>query len=98
MMAGVHFYAIADDIKRVIEDVEENRRLNYHEYGVYPSPAVPHVNSGSDIPNLGYAGKWAANRCKAYLVIPRDVEVIIQKRVIKTGEVRFEVDQRANPN
>lgn len=95
---AIHFFATKDDLRRVFEAVESAWRLQYVEAGMFDSPTIHSIPSGSEIPNLGLAPSGTYNGEPFWLITRADKSVEVETVPQRGGGVRYCVDNRRNPD
>jgi hypothetical protein len=97
-MRQILFFAVRQDLLRVLEMVEGGGPLKYIRTGQFPKGNYESYGRGADIPNLGDATSDSAINCQAFLVCGR--ETPIRPRPLGTIEpaARFSIDQLLNPD
>jgi hypothetical protein len=94
-----HFFASANDILPVLEQVDSRHSLIYTPMGLFESPKVLVVTQGVNIPTLkvNVPGPNALHS-QRYLVTPADVVVQIREVPQTSGGLRYAFDQLINPD
>lgn len=97
-MKQILFFALQEDLARMLEVVETAGALKYVRMDHYANEVFTSHSRGIDIPNLGRADSESAINCTSYLVA--DSNVPIKSRLILTsgGARRFCIDQQFNPD
>lgn len=94
-----HFFALPDDIRRVMDEVESRRALKYTLTGQHTSPDVACFLSATAIPTLGApATSDSAVSCPSYLVTDRDKPVVPRAIRRLDGAPCWAIDQLENPD
>jgi hypothetical protein len=98
-MAQRHFYATADDLLPVFQDVEQRHTVVYSLMGSFESPQLAAVHSGAILPTLREPlADSNLVSCPDYLVTMHGTEVHVERRPQTKGGVRYLVDQLLNPD
>jgi hypothetical protein len=95
---AIYFYATRDDLEPVIRSIEATASFNYVLTGLQSSRIFPTYSSGLEIPSLGRATGQSAVHCEAYLVVPKETQVLIRDVPQRAGGVMYAVDQLINPD
>ncbi len=94
-----YFYATADDLLPVFEGVEARHPLAYLLCSLFRSPNRRSFAAGASLPALRKSPSHpSAMACPQYLVLPADQPVSLRDAPQHTGEIRYAVDQSANPD
>jgi len=91
------FFTVLEDVEKIIRDIEASVDIAYYNTGLLDSRNVPKYNSIFDAPNVGivFSGDW--NRIDDYLVMKKNISLIIREVPQRAGGVKFAVDQLFNP-
>ena len=93
------FYATANDLEPIFEHTESKRALAYTPMGSFDSLPIPSALSGRALPTLGRRLTNTSAACgPCYLVADSSTPINSDRFVIKTGEIRYAVDQLLNPD
>jgi hypothetical protein len=93
------FFATADDLLPVFDQVESKRSLTYTLMGLFAVPNLTCVERGVSIPTLrARLTHPNASNGPQYLVSPVDVPVAIREVPQHAGGIRYAVDQLINPD
>lgn len=97
-MAYIQFFALKDDLLRVLEAVEHNGPLKYIRMGVYPQPKPEVFHRGADLPALGQATSETASTSQSFLVCEPEVPVRMRTVGLHSGGTNYHIDQLVNPD
>lgn len=90
------FFAILEDISPILKSIEESNNYQYYKMGIFPKNEIIKYYSIFDVPNLGvtYSGDW--NRIDSYLMLPIEKEINLREIELRTGEIKYAIDQMIN--
>ncbi|MBS1665191.1 MAG: hypothetical protein JST68_29365 [Bacteroidetes bacterium] len=90
------FFADRNDFAPIVESFEAVNDVCYFQTGLFDARPVDKYKSLLENGNLGKAksGDWSFN--DSYLILPRNVDVVIREVQQRKGGSRFAVDQLAN--
>ena len=92
-----HLFATADDLLPVFDLVERKNPLAYTLMGLHESPVLDTVGKGAAIPTLrDVIGTPNATACPSYLVTLEGAPVRVREVPLRTGGVRYAIDQLVN--
>jgi hypothetical protein len=91
------FFATCDDIKGIIQEVENSISLTYYTAGMLDAGEEKKYDSLDQVERLGFTSKGDWNYNRTFLILRTGTE--FQKRVVpqKNGGVKFAIDQKENP-
>ena len=92
-----HFYATASDLEPIFARLETKYSLAYTRMGSFDSPLMSPFYSGRILPTLGQRLTHTSGG-PDYLVTAAETPVNVETLVIKSGAVRYLVDQLLNPD
>lgn len=99
-MKHILFFALKEDLLKLLELAESNGRLKYVRMGNFPRNEIKEdvsvFESGAEIPNLGQASADSSASCEAFLISER--ETPINLRPVQGNVERVCIDQLANPD
>jgi len=96
-VSSAQFFATADDLRVLFQDVEATQQLTYTRTGHLRGATAESYQNGGGLPNLGRASSDQAISCDTYLVTPRAATVVVRQIDATTGRV-LTVDQLVNPD
>jgi hypothetical protein len=92
-----HFFATADDLIPVFEQVEAMRLLQYARCGNFETPRIHFFFSGALLPSLGERlAHESAIAGPRYLISERGAHVTVRKISLNSGGEHFAIDQLMN--
>jgi len=98
MMKYIHFFALKEDLLHVLNELESKRPTRYVLSGHFNTPKAPEWYRAADIPELGIAHGEQSMLCRMYLLTDWQLQVQADKFQLFSGETRFSIDQRLNPD
>ena len=93
----LYFYATLADHQLVLEELEGRRGVRYVQRGLFTSLPAPNYSSYTEIPDLGLSLTGDSVTDRAFLVVPRAVDVQVRQIELYEGGVRYSVSQLQNP-
>jgi hypothetical protein len=96
-VAQILFYALRDDMLRVLDVVDRVESLQYVAGGHFVDGQSERYERGESIPDVGTADADSAVNCKSFLVAPREV-TITARRIDTVSGPRYCFDQLVNPD
>ncbi|WP_143827955.1 hypothetical protein [Anaeromyxobacter sp. Fw109-5] len=97
MATQILFFLTRQDLLHVLKEFESRQRVHYVVAGSHKQPMIEDVHSLAEDPGAGVAVHGDAQRERAYLVAPAGTEIVVRAIPQYSGEVRYAVDQMANP-
>jgi hypothetical protein len=98
VMRHIQFFAVKQDILRVLQAVESDGSLQYVRTGNRLSPDFEKFLCGADIPGLGIADQETGGVCKSFLVTKTTVPITVRELKGDSGIQRYLMDQLLNPD
>ena len=95
-MKVIRFFAVNDDIKEVLSEVETIMDLQYITAKGYPNTTVERYISGLEIPDIGYATHESASSSQPFLVAARDLIVKPRQVALNAGGSAISFDELLN--
>jgi len=92
------FFATAKDLCHVFDAVESSRSVTYTLAGVFDTESLVQFSSGRTLPFSGSDAVESAALLPRYLVTVHDSRVVVRSVPQLSGEVKYAVDQLANPD
>lgn len=98
MMNGkqIMFFCTDDDLKPVIENLENEYAIKYIKMGLFDEKENTAYLSFESIPHFGYpkVGDWIQD--DAYMLSPKDTEITIREVAQRKGGIKYAIDPLAN--
>lgn len=73
------FFATASDLLPGLQRFEDESAVRYIHAGLFDSPVPTEFAAGASLPNLGFAPSGDAVHEPQFLVMPRDIAVIVRE-------------------
>lgn len=93
----VMFFAVFEDIKQILQDIEVLIDICYYKAGMFDDKNIPAYNSIFDSHDIGFVSYGDWNKINSYLVLNAITSLNIRDVPQRTGGVKFAVDQMKNP-
>jgi hypothetical protein len=93
----IFYFAEASDIKPLIGEFETNVEVHYYETGMFDNNKIPEYNSLIVRPDFGHVDSGDWNQTKSFLIVPKNLNVVVRQVSQKRGGIYFAVDQMENP-
>ena len=97
-MKRIYFFATKNDLLLVLGALEARKQIKYTRAGMLAGPEPELWKSGADLPGLGKAAGDQAVSCDFFLILDEASSVNVVTQRMFNGEIRYDVEQPANPN
>jgi hypothetical protein len=97
-MAEIRFYALREDILRVLEAVENKSPIKYVRAGRFLSPQLETFLQAADIPDIGKADTESGVTCETFLICDPALRISLEVVNQHDGVRSFHVNQLWNPD
>ncbi|PWN64151.1 hypothetical protein [Chryseobacterium viscerum] len=92
------FHATKGDIIPILSHLENTFDIRYAKIGMFGEKKVIYYNTYSDIEELGYTeSSFYLSSPNSYMIIEKNMEVIIRDIPQRKGGILYAVDQKENP-
>ena len=91
------FFATKTDLELLLQKIEAKQPLSFIAAGLFDSPAIEPKQSLQNIPGLGVAVNGDPNHNPRFLISDGSLPFEIRKVQQHRGEIKYAVDQQANP-
>lgn len=99
-MASIRFFALEEDVKMVLAEVESKNPLQYVETGVFPAASLGKLKvyeNFFEISELGIATHESAVGCASFLVSARGLLIQPDFYILNNGTKSFAINELYNP-
>jgi hypothetical protein len=98
-MSELAFYATRNDLLRLLTDVEAQTAIAYVRGGSYSAMHYAHLETASEIPDVGSADADSSAACTSYMIIDASTRLELRHVEGDPGVAsRYELDQLYNPD
>lgn len=97
-MKQIPFFALPEDLLRILDSVERGVPLKYFRTGNFTEPNLKDYRRAGDIPDLGKADSPTGSTCQSFLVTPASLSIRVRAIRSAEGSDRYCVDQLLNPD
>jgi len=92
-----NFFATADDLSKLLRDVETSHLLQYVRCGLFDESERPIFHGFLSLPDLGVARAGDSNLEPTFLVLLQGSKLQVRTVPQRRGGIKYAVDQQANP-
>ena len=97
-MKQIRFFAVKDDLSRVLGAIEKNFEAQYVRVGVFSNSTMEIFETSADLPRIGEATNESAVNSDSFLIIQRTSTIQTRAVTLSNGIQNFCIDQLENPD